>query len=231
MLSSRNNSRRVSLYTSILLCILFLGGCSKQDRSDPTIARTIKVLRDQAENLDSSEYDHSRSYLAPALRGAIPVLESKGAGALPFLLTATFSRGLNVPHNVSGWTYCFCWLEVGDTVRGFYVRTEAEPDLDLYPTLNKEPQVPDTAWMILAGPVVLGEKERTTVPAPLAPRAIALDARVLAGKKLMAGLILADGRKTAPIEAYFRDEVPATHGTGGRGKGGIPRSSGENGRP
>jgi hypothetical protein len=155
--------------------------------------------------------------LAPAFRGVIPLLEKDGTDALPILLTATFGHGLDVPTNVTGWSYLFCWLEVDDDVRGFYLRSEGEPDIDMYPALSKEPQVPDTAWIIGGGPVLLNEKERSRVPAELKRSVIVLDARVLARKRVLVGLILADGHKGAPIEAYIRGEenkrepVPPKH--------------------
>ncbi len=88
---------------------MLLYGCSKENPDAVTIGHTIRVLQYQAENWNSSEDDCARSYLAPAFRGAVPLLRKDGAAALPVLLTATFDKGLNVPHNVTGWTFCFCW--------------------------------------------------------------------------------------------------------------------------
>jgi hypothetical protein len=166
----------------------------------------MSELRANAESWDSPESDeHSRTYLAPAFRGAIPLLEKNGADALPILLTATFGHGFDVPTNIAGWSYVFCWLETGGQVRGFYLRSEGEPDVDLYPALFRGPQVTGTAWFMDGGPVLLSEKERSRVPAQLKGSVIVVDARVLARKKVLVGLILADGRKAPPIEAYIRE--------------------------
>ncbi len=214
MRSSSNQSRRIPVRVFLLLCVLSMGGCWKHDSRSATIERTVSELRAtaeswdsyHAEHLDSNEYDGCAGlYLAPAYRRASRLLEKDGADALPIPLIATFAHGFDVSANVTGWAYMFEWLDLDDEVRGFYLRSEGEPDVDLYPALSKEPQVPNTAQAIAGGPVLLSEKERSKVPAQWKGSEIVLDARVLARKKVLVGLILTDGRKTAPIEAYIRE--------------------------
>jgi hypothetical protein len=199
-------NRRASYRLFALLWVLLLIGCGKRDGSNATIERTIVLLRSNSELWASpNESAEARCYLAPAFRGAIPLLEKDGARALPILLTATFHHGFDVPQNVTGWTYCFTLLEIRDDVRGFYVRSGDGPDLDLYPAIDKAPQVPGDAWMAVSGPLLLSEKEKARVPPVMALRAILLDAEVLKRKKLLVGLILTGGRRSAPIKTYVCD--------------------------
>ena len=142
-------------------------------------------------------------YLAPAYRDAASLIEAKGVGAFPLMLTGQFAYGLNIPHNISGWTYCFTWVDIDGSVKGFYLRSEGEPDIDLFPELINEPQIPGTGWMIVAGPVLASDKERSKVPEAQATRAIVVPPRVFKRKKLLIGLILAEGQKSAPSEAYI----------------------------
>ena len=97
MHSNSKQSRRVPFKVLLLLCALWTSGCSRHDARSATIDRTKTVLQGQAEEWDSSESAHARSYLAPAFRRAIPLLEKDGADALPILLTATFAHGFDVP--------------------------------------------------------------------------------------------------------------------------------------
>ncbi len=185
-----------------MACSLLWIGCSKEDATISTIGRTKIALQEQADRWDTSDSTYARSYLAPMFRNAVPRLEEGGADALPLLLTATLAHNLDVPQNITGWSYCFCWLQIGDGVRGFYVRSEGKPDCDIYPTLNKRPQVPGTAWMVAGGPIILGKIEDSQSQASSSQQAVLLDSSVLAQDELRAGLILADGRKTVPIRVF-----------------------------
>jgi hypothetical protein len=189
-----------------------MGGCTGHDRSSAIIQRTIDELRANAESWDTYNTEEARSYLAPAFRRAIPLLEKDGTDALPLMLTAAFRRRhFDRPeNNVTEWSYVFCWLDMNDEVRGFYLRSKGQPDVDLHPALFKEPQVEGTAWMMDGGPIAVNEDERSRVPTPLRGRSIVLDARVLEREDLLVGLILADGRKTAPVRAYVGQLQQAT---------------------
>ena len=137
--------------------------------------------------------------------GAIPILEKDGADALPMMLTAKFGQGYyDASANIKGLCYVFNWLELKDEVRGFYLRSEGEPDIDLYPAFCREPQVPDTAWMSTEGRVLHNEKERSMVPASYKGTDIIVSARVLERKEVLVGLILTDSRKTVPVRAYVQ---------------------------
>jgi hypothetical protein len=185
-----------------------MSGCWRHDSRDVTIQRTIDELRANAESWESNVADDEcRSCLAPAFRAAIPLLEKKGSEALPLMLTAKFGQGYSDPQGKATMLcYAFSWLELDDAVRGFYLRPEGEPDVDLFPALSKSRQEPPTAWLIAAGPIFRNEKEKeqSTLPAFYKGTEIVIDSRILARKKLLVGLILADGRKTAPVLAYFQ---------------------------
>ena len=112
-------------------------------------------------------------------------------------------------------------------MRGFYLRSDGETDIDLYPVLSKEPQVEGTAWMISGGSVLASTEEISKVPTEFKGSSIIVEPRVLARKKVFLGLILADGHKTVPIEAYvwqgdnrlFQGSVPTSPVTDWREEG------------
>jgi hypothetical protein len=191
----------VVLLMSLLITIIFW----PNDGRSKIIQSTISELNAEAKSWDSYPSDEAHSYLAPAFRKAIPSLEINGPEALPMMLAATFQHGKDSPINVTGWTFVFHWLEIGDVVRGFYLRSEGEPDIYVLPyqLLFKQPQVPGTAWMIAAGPIVQNTMEQSKIPKSDHGLEIFVDAKVLEQKNLLVGLILADGRKTTPVQAYF----------------------------
>jgi len=214
MRSSSKQRRRIAVEVFVLLCVLCMGGCHRHDGRSAIIQNTVDELAATAKFWDSYNSDEARSYLAPAFRRAIPLLEKDGADALPMILSAKFRHGyFDLQGKVTGLGYVLTWLELDNSVRGFYLRFEGTPDLDLdlYPSLCKRPQVPNTAWMVSGGPVLDNEKERSSVP-PLYKGTIIvvdtraferMDGRVLERKKILVGLILVDGRRTMPVQAYF----------------------------
>ncbi len=203
--SPSKQSCRAPFELLLLLCVLYTGGCSRNDGHSAMIEYTLSVLRANAESWESSDYsEHSHTYLAPAFRRAIPLLETNGVDSLPMMLTATFSRGLDVENHVTGCVYMFSWLDAGGQVRGFYLRSEGEPDTDINPALSREAQVEGTAWMLDGGPVLGAAEEISKVPEQEKGSSIVVDPRILAREKLLVGLRLADGQKTAPVEAYFQ---------------------------
>jgi len=62
--------------------------------------------------------------------------------------------------------------------------------------------------MVTGGPVLVNKEELAKVSASLKEAVVILDARVLAQKKVVVGLILVNGRKTEPVPAYFRPGPP-----------------------
>ena len=189
----------------VLLCVPWIVGCGTHDDHKATIQRTISELREKADFWEAMDSDEARSYLAPAYRRAVPLLEEDGASALPMLLSATFFQGYyDASTKKTGPCYGFSWLELNDEVRGFYLRSEGKPDLEVCPAFSKEPAVPGTACMVTGGAVVANEKEKEN----MIETTIIVDAEFLAQKKVLVGLILANGQKTAPVPAYFRPGPP-----------------------
>jgi hypothetical protein len=209
MRSNDKQNHRFALTIFLLLWALWNNGCGTHDGRSVAIQRTINELQANATSLDSYDSDEGRSYTAPAFRRAISLLKTDGAHALPRMLTATFSQGYyDSRTKVIGSCYAFSWLQLEDDVRGFYLRSEREPDHDVYPFFSKKPQVPNTAWMVTGGPVLVNKEELAKVSASLKEAVVILDARVLAQKKVVVGLILVNGRKTEPVPAYFRPGPP-----------------------
>ena len=158
-------------------------------------------MKDTADAWESSAELPSRTYLAPAFRKGLRELEEKGSAAVPMMLTAQFTKGLKVAHNITGWTYFFSFLDADRTVKGFYLRFEGSPDVDFRPGTVGFYDLPKNAWVTLPGPVLRNERERALVPQSLADRVLVIEEAKLRQKKLLVGLILADGRKSAPVEA------------------------------
>ena len=196
----RRSNRGIPRIAVILVGILPLISSCRRDPNDAKLARTLIALRDLTTNCGSMQEHEVQAY-----RSAIPPLEKNGAGALPMMLTATIAHGLDVPQNVTGWNYGFEWLDLGGSVKGFYFRSEGRPDVDTYPALNKKPQVRDTAWMVQSAPILLSEKQRSLVRESDAEFVVLLDAGLLAQKTLQAGLILADGRKSVPVDVFIKE--------------------------
>lgn len=181
-------------------------------------------------------------YLARAYRNAIAALEKDGDRSLPMMVAACFGHGFDMPAYATGWYYCVDWLAIDNDVRGFYVRSEGKPDVNIYPALPNAPQVPGTAWRFAAGPVIHNENDRVRVRDNLRPATMLLDASVLERKKILVGLILANGGKTRPVEARIddlsgrapnRDELKATTakpGKDGRSPAPPPETS-RDGKP
>lgn len=202
----RLNRKKILLFCIVivsLLSLLTLIIFWPQDRRITTIQCTMSVLSDVTKSWDSSPSDEARSYLAPAFRKAITNLEKKGADAIPMMIAAKFEYGRDSKINITGWLYRFDWLDIDDNVRGFYLRQEGSRDIYVYLPLLKGPQDPTTAWMVAAGPVVHNTTEQSKVSESAHGSEIFVDAQVLEKKKLLIGLMLADGRKTAPVPAYF----------------------------
>jgi hypothetical protein len=191
----------------LVLSVLVIGGCRDRDGHSEIIRNTIEELRATAEFYDSDDSDETRSYLAPAFRAAIPVLEKDGTRALPTMIAASFYYSPNAPASVNGWVYLFSWLDVQNDVRGYYLRSDGESDVEINPEIPKEPQVPGTAWMVGGGPIVHNDNERSEVPGRFKGLEMVVDVRVLKRKRLSVGLILADGRKTTPVQAGFIDRT------------------------
>lgn len=206
----RSNSkwiRCIAIAVVVCLSALWIDGCGTHDVHNTTIQGTISELRANAKSWEADNSDEARSYLAPAFLSAIPRLEKDGASVLPIMLAATFRQGYyDVNAKITGLFYTFTWLALDDEVKGFYLRREGKPDLEVYPAFSKEPQVPGTAWMVTSGPVVTSEKERAKVV--YKEMAIIVDAEILARKKVLVGLVLANGQKTSAVPAYFRPGPP-----------------------
>ena len=194
----RSNSIRTSrlLVAGVLVALSLIGGCARHDASGAIVARTRRALQGIAD---------SGGCLAPAFRQAIQVLEESGPTARAVMLGAAFGDATEVGH---GWIYEFMWVDVRGEVRGFYVRADADSDVDVYPVILNEQQVEDTAWLVQAGPVITELEQRSNLDQKLRQRAIVLPRRLLLSKKLLVGLILSDGGKTEPVHAELRRRTP-----------------------
>ena len=212
----RSNRMRTHLPPAaviVLLCVPWIDGCGSPDEDKATFQRTISKMREMADGLEATGIEEYRSYTAPAYRRAIPLLEKGDASELPIMLSATFFQGYySVNPEITGPSYGFSWLALNDDVRGFYLRSDGKPDLEIYPAFSKEP-FPGTAWMVAGGAVVANEEEKKKLTDaaineydefPVTDRAIIVDDEFLTQKKVLVGLILANGQKTPPVPAYFR---------------------------
>lgn len=209
MRSNRICTHGIPAAVLLLLYLPWIDGCGARDARKTTIQRTIIALRAQADSWEAYNSDEARSYLAPAYRRTVALLENGGASVLPRMLSASLAQGYyDVSAGTTGLCYGFSWLALDDDVRGFYLRSEGKPDVEVYPAFSKEPQISNTAWMMTSGAVLANEEEREKVNMSYRGMAIVVDAGILAEKKVLVGLILANGQKTEPVPAYFRAGPP-----------------------
>jgi hypothetical protein len=203
MLSSNRWKPFARFFLGVLLG-LSLANCScGKDEKTAIIDRTKRMMRDVADSQDSSPEPRCRTYGAPAFRNGLRTLEEKGTASLPMMLTAQFIKGLDVPQNITGWTYSFSFLDIDHSVKGFYLRFEGRPDVEIFPATVGCYNLPQDALVIYGGPLLRNEGERAAVPRSLADGALVVDEGLLSRKKLLVGLICVDGRKLAPVEAYI----------------------------
>lgn len=185
----------ISLFSYLLFGVLG-AGCARQETGRVIVQRTIRALQATAESL---------GYPGPNFRHAIEVLESDGFAAPPTMLGAVVGDATSEGY---GWIYDFMWVDIRNEVRGFYFRVEGEQDIEVFPTILNEPQVEGTAWMVQAGPIVTSAREIAKLRGEAKARAILVDPRILEVVNLHAGLVLADGRKSEPIEVLMRRKGP-----------------------
>ncbi len=207
-----------SFHCSLVLFVL-TAGCSDNSLEVQKLRNAETSLRGGISGI-SERTPFARECLLPAYRRGLNIVEQPGIGRIdePVLLAAVFRFNATDRPGRPEHSIWFMWLESGFKAVGFYIEKEDGEDMGFKPfewTEDPKKFYAGNALRDIGMGIELDEGGEEDVPGQRKRRVgstptIRLNSEVLDCEKMRVGLVLEDGTRLDPIDAYVRSQPGTT---------------------